>query len=401
MVAEPAGEMTKKTAQSELETLLSEEIASAKRREEITFDQLAGPLASTIVLHGAGNLGRKTLRGLRQAGVEPIAFSDNNAALWGKTVEGVPVFSPAAAAAKFGKIAVFVVTVWGGAITDTMADRSRPLLELGCARVLNFGVLFWKYPAIFGPHYSYDLPHKMLEQADEVRRGFDLWADDASRAEYLAQIRWRLHMDFDDLPRPVSHATYFPDDLATPSREEVFVDCGAFDGDTLKIFLEKRGRTFSGFHAFEADPVNANKLRAFIATLPDDVQRKIATYELAIGAAHGTVRFDAAGTASSSVGHGGLEIECAPLDEILDGIKPTWIKMDIEGSEIDALAGASNLITKNSPALSICAYHLQNHLWAVPLQMKALLDDAHFFLRPHVFESWDLVCYAIPSRRML
>ena len=390
-----------KSPLSELEALLSEDIASAKRREETAFDQLAGPLANTIVLHGAGNLGRKTLHGLRQVGVEPVAFSDNNATLWGKAVEGVPVFSPSAAAAKFGKSAVFIVTVWGGAITDTMADRCRPLLELGCLKVLNFGVLFWKYPTIFGPHYSYDLPHKVLEQSVEVRRAFDLWADDASRSEFVAHVRWRLQMDFDGLPRPVKHAMYFPDDLIAASSDEVFVDCGAYDGDTLKTFLEKRGTAFSEFHALEADPANANKLRGFIAMLPAAAQRKISTHELAVGAERGIVRFDAAGTASSSVGHGSLEIKCAPLDEILTGIKPTWIKMDIEGSEPDALVGASNLIAVNSPILSICVYHLQNHLWTLPLQMKALLGDASFFLRPHVFESWDLVCYAIPSRRIL
>lgn len=74
--------------------------------------------------------------------------------------------------------------------------------------------------------------------------------------------------------------------------------------------------------------------------------------------------------------------------------------MDIEGSEPDALAGCSRIIAVNSPVLSICVYHLQNHLWAVPLQMKALLGDSRFFLRSHVHESWDLVCYAIPSYRL-
>jgi FkbM family methyltransferase len=403
MEAEPAGDnyMKMKSALSELEGLLSEDIVSAKHREKNAFDELAGPLADSIVLHGAGNLGRKTLHGLRRAGVEPVAFSDNNAELWGKTLDGVPVFSPFDAARKFGKSAVFVVTIWGGAITDTMADRCRPLLELGCAKVLNFGLLFWKYPEIFGPHYSYDLPHKLLEQGDQVRRAFDLWADDASRSEYVSHVRWRLKMDFDGMPRPVRHPMYFPDDIVEVSNDEVFVDCGAYDGDTLKTFLEKCGGNFSEFHALEADPKNASKLRAFIATLPADLQRKITTHELAVGAMHGKVLFDAFGTASSAVGRGSLEIKCAPLDEILASSQPTWIKMDIEGSEPDALVGATSLFLENSPVLAICVYHSQSHIWSIPLQMNSLIKNYSFFLRPHVFESWDLVCYAIPNRRLL
>ena len=74
---------------NELEELLSEDIASAQRREREAFDELASPYQERLVLFGAGNLGRRVLTVLRGSGVEPLAFADSNAALCGQEIEGV------------------------------------------------------------------------------------------------------------------------------------------------------------------------------------------------------------------------------------------------------------------------------------------------------------------------
>jgi len=47
----------------------------------------------------------------------------------------------------------------------------------------------------------------------------------------------------------------------------------------------------------------------------------------------------------------------------------------------------------------VSVYHQQNHLWRIPLFLKTLSPDYHFFLRPHNEEGWDLVCYAVPEER--
>ncbi len=385
----------------ELSALLGEEIGEAKRRESTTFDSLVSSEADSIVLFGAGGLGRKVLGGLVRTGFKVVAFADNNSRLWGKTVEGIPVYSPLEAAQKFGNSCKFIVTIWRGRATETMKERCRTLTELGCRGVIHFGALFWKCPEIFLPHYSLDLPHKVLENAECVRRAFGLWGDEASRKEFVAQIRWRLHLDFDGLPGPVAHEIYFPDDLVKLSPEEQFVDCGAFDGDTLESFLRVSQGRFGRFFAFEADPGNFKKLQENVARLPADRNSKIKVFPLAVGKGSGKVRFDPTGTEASAVGQGSLEIDGDCLDATLKGSTPTWIKMDIEGSEPDAIDGAKDIIAKNCPVLAICVYHLQDHVWSIPLQISRLSDQYSFFLRPHLFESWDLVCYAVPRERLL
>src|SRR5258707_411336 len=65
-----------------LEELLAEGVDGAIARERSTFDEFAGPFGRDIVLFGAGNLGRRTLRKLREEGIEPLAFLDNDSARW-------------------------------------------------------------------------------------------------------------------------------------------------------------------------------------------------------------------------------------------------------------------------------------------------------------------------------
>lgn len=386
---------------SQLDILLSEDIESTQRRERSIYDEMITPLENMIVLCGAGGLGRKTLAGLREIGKEPVGLTDNNKFLWGTIIEGVPVLSPNEAAEKYGQNAIFIITIWNGQIADTMAQCCKQYVDLQCKYVVPFAFLFWKYPDIFLPHYAFDLAHKVIKQSKDVKKALGLFADETSMKEYLAQLRWRLWLDFDSLPPPVTHEIYFPDDLVDIMTDEVFIDCGAYDGDTLSSFLKRNHDTFNRYIAFEPDPINLNKLNAFIQTLSNVVQKKIQIYNCAVGSRRERLFFNATGTGASSVGTGNLEVDCEKLDDLIKDYKPTFIKMDIEGAELDALYGAKHIIQQFKPVLAICVYHRQDHVWSIPLFIHSLSEDYYFFLRPHLYKVWDLVCYAIPKSRLI
>ena len=384
----------------QLDELLSESIDAARERERITFAKVTAPFGSRLVLSGAGNLGRKVLTALRAEGIEPLAFVDNNERLWGTDIEGVRVLSQPDGAKRFGQSATFCVTIWRGEGTDTMAERFRPLQSYGCANVIDFGPLFWKFPGRLLPHYSLDLPHKVLRARQEVRAGFDLWHDDGSRAEYLAQVRWRLRLDFDNLPLPVTEKIYFPASLIKLSPDEVFVDCGAYDGDTIRDFLGHSGGHFRRIYAYEADQRNYARLQHFVGGVPGGLRERIEISDKALYEHAGILHFSATGTAAAAVSSQGSEVPCVALDTELNE-PPTYLKMDIEGSEPAALRGARQLIARHVPIISACVYHSQDHLWSVPLQIAAHRVPYRLYLRPHLRESWDLVCYAIPVARAL
>jgi FkbM family methyltransferase len=386
--------MNDESLEAQLRELLEGDEGRFQARERALLDRLAAPLAKPPVLFGAGRLGRIALAGLRRAGVNPPALADNNPALWGREVDGLPVLSPQDAADRFGADAPFVVTIYTGArVLQQLRDRG--------LRAFPFAALFLKHHDVLLPHVGLDLPSKVYRHVADVRAGLFVWADEASRREYVAQVRYRLSLD-ERLPPPLPpEQTYFPEDLVPLSPDERFVDCGAYDGDSVRGFLKRRGTSFGHVHAVEPDPVNCGKLRQFVAGLPAELSGKLTVIQSAAGARRERVRFAATGTAESSVqGGGAFEVECAPLDELLAGAAPTYVKMDIEGAEPEALAGAHALIREHAPVLAVCLYHSQEHLWQIPLLIRSLSDRYRLFLRRYSDALWEQVCYAVPAHRL-
>jgi FkbM family methyltransferase len=400
--AAPAGRDRGAALAAELTALLA--CDPARRRTEARGAFAAASRGRPIVLMGAGGLGRRTLAGLRAAGVEPLAFADNAAARQGTTIDGVRVLSPADAAREFASRAAFVVTIWGAGSPHRFGDSRAQLAALGCDIVVPFPVLCWAHPAELLPHYLQDEPHHVLEQAADVRRAFDVWEDDASRAEYVAQVRFRLDADFDGLAHPVGHPQYFPPDLYAWSRSEWIVDGGAYDGDSIRELVRLHGDAFAHVLALEPDPVNFERLRATVAALPLATRVKIACEPLALASVPGTLHIAATGTAASATATAAtgasVAVHAEPLDTILAGQSPTLVKLDIEGAEPDALAGARRTIMAHGPIVAVCVYHRQDHLWRIPLLLREWRSDYAFFLRPHNEEGWDLVCYAVPRARL-
>jgi FkbM family methyltransferase len=381
---------------AEVANLLREGMDGALERERTTFDRLVG--SRPLILCGAGGMGRRALAALRKFAVEPLAFTDNNSALWGKTVEGIPVLSPQDAASRYGTTAAFVVVTWSGLGHDRMDQRIAFLRNLGCEVVTSFGPLYWKYADDLLPHYAAGRAHWVHRDSEAVLEACGLWADDASREEYLSQVRWRLRFDFENLSNPAPHQIYFPQDICPVIENEVLVDCGAYDGDTMTSFLAQPQPGFGEIIGFEPDPVNFAVLREKVSTFAR--RDSVTLFQSATGSKNGTVLFSSGDGPASAVGSGTLEVQCLTLDDALQGRVPTYLKMDIEGAEPDTLIGARGIIENHAPVLAICSYHQQDHLWSIPLLIHSFNPDYKFFLRPHYADVWDLVCYAIPPGRL-
>jgi len=96
----------------------------------------------------------------------------------------------------------------------------------------------------------------------------------------------------------------------------------------------------------------------------------------------------------------GDNVTCTKLDNVLME-PPTYIKMDIEGAELEALWGARKLLKEHKPVLAICAYHTSDHLWEIPLLIHAIQPDYKLHLRRYAEGAWELVWYAIPAERVI
>ena len=124
---------------------------------------------------------------------------------------------------------------------------------------------------------------------------------------------------------------------------------------------------------------------------------RIRTLPYAVGAKREILLMSSSGASYALCAQGDTEVQCAALDELLADETPTFIKMDIEGSEIDALRGAAATIRRCSPKLAVSVYHRPDDLWKIPLLLKELLPNSKLTLRSHMLDGFDTVCYCIPK----
>jgi FkbM family methyltransferase len=360
------------------------------------FDKLADPYTNLLVLFGTGELGNWILGRLRKVGVEPLCFVDNNHAKWGGRVQDIEVLSPSDAVQRFGQTACFIVTIYNGSLAREQ------LREMGCGRVLPAPLLFWKYPDEFMPDLGIDAPERLLEQAEQIRQCFSLLSDDQSRQELCDQIEWRYWMNPEYLPLPSNQPElYFPSDLVAETEQEVLVDCGAFDGDSIRSFM-RRGQSFRHLYALEPDAANLTGLHAFISNLRDEIRERVTVWPYAVGDKDEQVNFVESHDVTSKISSSseGITIESRCLDSLPWRFKPTYIKMDIEGSEPLALAGGAELLRSELPVLAVCLYHRTEHLWQIPNLIHSLAPAYSFYLRRYAEDCWEQVCYAVPRNRV-
>ena len=173
-------------------------------------------------------------------------------------------------------------------------------------------------------------------------------------------------MDFDLISRTVTGRHYFPRNLFSLLTDEVFVDCGAFDGDTVADFVQESGGDFKLVKAFEPDPITFPNLQKRVKHLDEEIRARVHCTQEAVGRNPGSITFDATGTMLSVSGRGSTLVSEVNLDSALASLNPTFIKFDVEGFELDALAGAMGVLSRSRPILAVSAYHEQSHLWRVP-----------------------------------
>jgi FkbM family methyltransferase len=379
-----------------LQRIGSESLEAVRAREKSAFAKFAGQNEERLILFGAGPLGRQVFQGLEQAGARPTAFADNNERLWHTEIGGVPVLPPSTAADRYRNSACFVVTIYNG------SPARRQLHTLGCKHVAPFAALFWKYADIFTPHLGIDLPHKLSAYSDEIRACRGVLADEDSQRELAGQLEWRYWLEDDSLPPALDPAgTYFPMDLIAPSDNEIFVDCGSFQGDIFPSFNAHWKGRFQHIFALEPDPQSRKALEATTKNL--GLVDRVTVLPYAVGEHNGLVSFASTGTVTSQIVDGGehsLSVECRRLDHIVWPVTPTYIKMDIEGAEPRALVGATDLLRRHHPILAVCTYHRTEDLWQIPNLIRSIAPEYNLFLRRYAEECWEGVCYAIPDHRL-
>jgi FkbM family methyltransferase len=177
----------------------------------------------------------------------------------------------------------------------------------------------------------------------------------------------------------LEHLQYF--DFVVPVRAgDVFVDVGGFDGDTVERFAAWNP-AYAHIHVFEPDPVNAERLRAKSRS-----HRNVTLHQHGLASYTGSARFrHSDGPRSALEPDGDTCVSVAPLDQVLED-PVSFIKMDIEGGELDALAGAKGHIA-SGPVLAIAVYHHISDMRRIWQYVMSIYSHYAVYLR-HYTAGW-------------
>ncbi|WP_379157288.1 FkbM family methyltransferase [Paenibacillus sp. sgz5001063] len=184
------------------------------------------------------------------------------------------------------------------------------------------------------------------------------------------------------------HNQYF-DDFIPFSDNEIFVDCGGFDGSTTISFISKHP-SYKNVYYFEPSPSQ------FIISKKNlGNYRDITLFNLATHNCNTILKFDSGVGSSSSISNSGnIEIKTTKLDDVINDAV-TYIKLDVEGVEFETLQGAENLIKKFQPKLAVCVYHNQADFWRIPELVLSYNPSYKVYIRHYTEGLLETVMYFI------
>lgn len=343
-----------------------------------------------VVIYGAAKMGRLFYKNLSERGIPVKAFADGNPALWGSSIEGVQIVSPEGLRALYYNSPVLVASLLHE------SEIYHRLLEMGLPLVYPLCFLNFNYPDIFASPLYFNKFHSLFEESAQlgISEAGRLWADKESRDVYYNILRFRLTFNKGHIHSVKSDPAklYFETELLGLS-EESFLDCGAYTGDTLEAiqrgFLDK----FKKIYAFEPDRQNFLSLCANIK----EKGLKAIAVNAGVYNSSGAVSFSESGSDDACVDEAGpVSLQVFSIDDFVkDKETPTYIKLDIEGSETEALSGAKETLKAHKPKLAVSVYHKDSDLWKIPLLIRQLNSGYSLYLRHYSYEIEGTVCYAV------
>jgi FkbM family methyltransferase len=221
---------------------------------------------------------------------------------------------------------------------------------------------------------------------------FEFLEDAKSKEIFERKIRYCMEKQRDSLVDLEESHIYFPKDLFSFT-EEVFVDAGAYNGDDTANML-RYGEGKIKAYIFEPEHHNAEGIKE---RFKDHSEIQV----IEAGLARKTKPLYFSNNGESMMGgkidqKGDCVIDGIALDGYPLSEKITYLKMDIEGGEIDALKGMKALLkSENAPdKLAISVYHHISHHWEIPLLIKKYNENYKLYYRHYGPGGCDTVLYA-------
>lgn len=352
------------------------------------------------VMYGAGGNGERILRIFQEYSITIQYFCDDDYNKWDTFFCGIQVisFEKLCEFSLNSNVNVILTSVFGGPIVGKLQDIGVRIYE-------PFSILIDRYykDSFYKVHLTEEEIGDFLKKVKVV---MDNVEDDESK-RILGKIS-----DMVKFPAKAEYSHFF--DVASKEdcyfirevlealpEHPVIVDCGGFTGD-LMVPLNRKGIAYDKVFSFEANQKLFKVMKENIRK--NSLEDRFVPINKGIwdssGKAFLNVRSDdIAGGTISTGGTQGISIETVSIDNYFFNIKFDFVKMDIEGAELNAVKGGITLIKKYRPIMAISLYHSIDDVVEIPLYLIKELKDYYYLIRHHSFIGSETVFYCIPCEK--
>mgnify|MGYP001596939657 CR=1 FL=1 len=366
-----------------LESILSSDI-------EISLRKIDRP----IILYGAGNFGKMAKDFLNYLDIPFLCVVDKNASQY-KTDEhwqNIEIIRPDDIKGTDKKDCLLIICI----VTTPLIALRDELMADGWKDIAFFYDISEAYRDRHPLSNGWFLGKLNEKEKESIKKVFSLLADDISRAYYMQFLAWRklrIELLFDGLETNNDNRFFIPEITRTLRENEVFVDCGAHKGSITEKFLKTVNNKYKKIYAVEPDASNLEVLKARLKDVPN-----ITIIKHALSDKNSEERFYQGFNFASKLSKNGSSlIKTITLDSLK--IPATFIKMHLEGGELDALKGAVNTISKYCPIIAVTIYHNSDGAWKTPLFLMDNTKNYKYYIRSDSWGGTGVVFYAAPEEK--
>ncbi len=222
---------------------------------------------------------------------------------------------------------------------------------------------------------------------------YGLLKDEVSKDIFKKLTKFRLDYNITHLEdfTQSEDVQYFENFLNLNNRGETFIDIGSYDGYTSREFIN-RCPLYKSVHVFEPNDHNMKKSKDKLNNFSN-----IFFYPIGLSSNKAILKFDKSESGSRLSPTGSVNVLVDRLDDVLNEM-PTFLKMDIEGGESNAIEGSKQTILDSHSRLAISVYHRPGDFWSIPEKILNFRDDYDIYLRHYTECIYETVMFFMPRK---
>ncbi|MFZ5968964.1 MAG: FkbM family methyltransferase [Bacillota bacterium] len=354
--------------------------------QNLTLEKLP-KLERRLVLYGTGALGKTVLLHLKNLGISPIAICDSNPAKIGMDFYNYKIMDFKDVLLRFSDFDVLI------AIQLYYPDVKKYLLNYISIDRIHVCMEISGLRSAFLRGYNAFISNKNNQSRLNVI--YEKLHDDRSRQTMLNVIKGNYTYDLEYFQQVFTPNQYF-NEITCSEENEYYIDAGAYNGDTLlqyTKFVDGKYKKIWAFEPFEDSFIQLERAKKELYHNDDCIH----LYKSGLYHYSGKIGFNNQVSVSSMRIDDSYEansIDVVSIDDLIAS-EVSFIKMDIEGSELNALKGAEKTILKYKPKLAICVYHKIDDMLTIPEYIMSLNLPYKYYFRHHDITENETVFYAV------